>query len=436
MDATADATATTPELDRGAYVKTLVLAALLGVPVAFAAVLFQTAIHDLIHFVWEYLPDEFGWDEPAWWYVILVPGLAGLLVAGAVRLPGHGGHSPLEGIAMGDVRPVHLVSILPAALATLGLGLVLGPEAPLIAIGLAMGALAVQMVGMGGTAGHLLVLAGAFAAIAALFGGPLVAALLLFEMLAMSGMLPAKMIGAALLPGFVAAGSGGLIFTGVAGWSGLHQQNLALPGIPGYETVRIADLAWCGLVAVVVAFVVVAARRAGFRVARQAAVRPVPALALAGLLVGLLAVLFRAFADRPVDLVLFSGQSEMPMLIAEGSAGVLLLLVVAKSLAYALSLGSGFRGGPVFPAIAIGTALAVAAADLLPGLAVTPAVATGVAAGVAAVLRAPFSAALLSSVLVGSAAVDVAPLSVLGAAVGVLTVVVLPDPKLAGTAEH
>ena len=80
--------------------------------------------------------------------------------------------------------------------------------------------------------------------------------------------------------------------------------------------------------------------------------------------------------------------------------------------------------------VALGAAaLAVAAADVLPGLAVTPAVATGVAAGVAAVLRAPFSAALLSSVLVGSAAVDVAPLSVLGAAVGVLTVIALPDPK-------
>jgi hypothetical protein len=35
-----------------AYVRTLVLAALLGVPVAFAAVLFQTAVHDLIHLVW------------------------------------------------------------------------------------------------------------------------------------------------------------------------------------------------------------------------------------------------------------------------------------------------------------------------------------------------------------------------------------------------
>ena len=436
MGDTADVTATAPEIERGAYVKTLVLAALLGVPVAFAAVLFQTAIHDLIHFVWEYLPGEAGWDEPAWWYVILVPALAGLLVAAAVRLPGHGGHSPLEGIAMGDVRPVDLVSILPAALATLGLGLVLGPEAPLIAIGLAMGALAVQLVGMSGTTGHLLVLAGAFAAIAALFGGPLIAALLLFEMLAMSGAIPARMMGAALLPGFVAAGSGGLIFTGVAGWSGLHQQNLALPGIPDYETVRIVDLAWCALVAAAVAAIVVAARRAGFGVARRAAVRPVPALVVSGLLVGVLAVLFRALADRPVDLVLFSGQSEMPALVAEGSAGVLLLLVVAKSLAYALSLGSGFRGGPVFPAIAIGTALAVAAADVLPGLAVAPAVATGVAAGVAAVLRAPFSAALLSSVLVGSAAADVAPLSVLGAAVGVLTVLVLPDPKQAAAVKH
>jgi H+/Cl- antiporter ClcA len=422
-----------PELDRGDYLKTLVFAALLGVPVAFAAVLFQTAIHDLIHFVWEYLPHELGWEEPAWWYVALVPALAGVIVAAAVRLPGHGGHSPLEGIAMGDVRPADLGSILLAALATLGFGLVLGPEAPLIAIGLAMGALAVRLVGLGGTTAHLLVLAGAFAAIAALFGGPLVAALLLFEMLAMSGAIPARMMGAALLPGFVAAGSGGLIFTGVAGWSGLHQQNLALPGMPAYDTVRLADLAWCGLVAVAVAVIVVAARHAGFGVARHAVERPALALVVAGLLVGVLAVLFRALADRPVDLVLFSGQSAMPALVAEGSAGVLLLLVVVKSLAYALSLGAGFRGGPVFPAIAIGAAVAVAAADVLPGLAVTPAVATGVAAGVAAVLRAPFSAALLSSVLVGAAAVDVAPLSVLGAAVGVLTVIALPDPKHAPT---
>lgn len=111
-----------------AYLRTLVLAGLLGVPVAFAAVLFQTAIHDLIHFVWESLPSDFGWSEPAWWYVVLVPGLAGILVAAALRLPGHGGHSPLEGLGAEPIRPIDLASILPAALVTLGLGLVLGPR--------------------------------------------------------------------------------------------------------------------------------------------------------------------------------------------------------------------------------------------------------------------------------------------------------------------
>src|SRR5262245_2054146 len=129
-----------------AYVWTLCLAALLGVPVAFASVLYETALHDVIHVVWEDLPDAFGWTEVAWWYVILVPGLAGLLVAVVARLPGHGGHSPLEGLGVDPVRPIDLPSILLATLASLGLGLVLGPEAPLLALGLGLGAMVVRLV--------------------------------------------------------------------------------------------------------------------------------------------------------------------------------------------------------------------------------------------------------------------------------------------------
>jgi len=212
-----------------AYVKTLVLAALLGFPVAFAAVLFQTVIHDVIHLVWEEIPDELGWSEPRGWYVVLVPAVAGLLVAAAVRLPGHGGHSPLEGLGADPIPPIALASILPAALATLGLGLVLGPEAPLIALGLGLGALAVKVIRMEGTGAQLLVLAGAFSAVAALFGGPLVAAFLLIEVTAASGKIPAEQIGRALLPGFVAAGTGAMVFTGVADWPGLHEANLTLP---------------------------------------------------------------------------------------------------------------------------------------------------------------------------------------------------------------
>lgn len=412
-----------------AYVRTLVLAALLGVPVAFGAVLFQTAIHDVIHFVWEVVPDELGWSEPAWWYVVLVPGLAGLLVAAAVRLPGHGGHSPLEGLGADPIPPIALSSILTAALATLGLGLVLGPEAPLIALGLGLGALAVRLMRLGGTHAQLLVLSGAFAAIAALFGGPLVAAFLLFEVTAASGKIPAQQIGRALLPGFVAAGTGALVFTGVAGWQGLHQENLALPSLPAYDSVAVSDLAWCLPMAAVVAAVVVAMRHLAHRVAAQSFVGPAGLLAVSGLLVGALAVAFRATADRPVDLVLFSGQSELPDVVAEGSAGVLILLVVAKGLAYALSLGAGFRGGPVFPAIALGVAATIAAADVLPGLHTTPAVATGIAAGTTAVLRVPFTAVLLATLLMGSSAFDAAPIAVLAAGVAWLVATALPNPE-------
>ncbi len=431
MDVTDASTEVAPELSGGAYVRTLVLAGILGAPVAFAAVLFQTVVHDVTHLVWEDVPHRLGWSEPAWWYVVLVPAFAGLAVAAAVRLPGHGGHTPLEGISVAPIRFVDLGSILLAALASLALGLVLGPEAPLVALGLGLGALAVQLSGRQGTEAQLLTLAGAFAAIAALFGGPLVAAFMLLELTAMSGAVPARKIGHVLLPGFVAAGTGALVFTGVAGWPGLHQQNLALPPLQGYDTVRIADLVWCAGLAVGVAVVVVAARRAGFGVAARTAARPVAGIVVAGLLVGAIAVVFRSVADRPVDLVLFSGQSEMPALLVEGSAGVLLLLVVAKGLAYALSLGSGFRGGPVFPAIAMGTALGVAAADLLPGLEQAPAVVAGIAAATAVALRAPFTAALLAAVLVGTAAPDTAPVAVLAAAIGFLVSLALPEPATA-----
>lgn len=417
------------ESEAMAYVRTLAFAALLGVPVAFAAVLFQTAIHDLIHLVWDVIPDELGWSEPSWWYVVLVPGLAGLLVAAAVRLPGHGGHSPLEGLGADPIPPIALASILPAALATLGLGLVLGPEAPLIALGLGLGALSVRLIRLEGTGAQLLVLAGAFASIAALFGGPLIAAFLLFEVTAAGGKVPAQQIGRALLPGFVAAGSGAVVFTGVAGWSGLHQTNLALPPLPPYESLRLTDLAWCLLMAVVIAVVVVALRHLAHGIAAQSILGPAGLLIVAGLVVGALAVVFRATADRPVDLVLFSGQAELPAVVAEGSAGVLILLVVTKGLAYALSLGAGFRGGPVFPAIALGVAAAMVAANLLPGLHTTPAVAAGIVAGTTAVLRVPFTAVLLASLLLGTSAFDVAPIAVLAAAIAWLVATMLPNPE-------
>lgn len=400
------------------YVRVLLLAALVGVPAAAAAVLFSSALHGMESLVWHDLPDAAGWTEPPWWFVMAVPALAGVIVAAALRLPGHGGHAAVEGLSLAEVPLRYLPSILLASLASISLGLVLGPEAPLVALGLALGLVAGRLVKDGPTETQILAFAGGYAALSTVFGGPLTSALLLFEVVAASGKFPSAQLGRLLVPGFVAAGVGSLIFTGVRDWPGVHEFVMKLPELPAYPTVQLADLGWCLLVAAVAAAVVVASQAGASSLAARA--KPWPSLALVGggLFVGLAAVVFRELADRPVDLVLFSGVGALGPMIAEGSAGVLVALLVAKGLAYAVSLGAGFRGGQVFPAVTLGVAVAVLAQDLLPGLALTPAVVAGVAAGAAASIRAPFFGALLAALLVGSAASETMPIAVIAAVTG------------------
>lgn len=403
----------------GRYLRVLVLAALLGLPAAVLAAAFTSAVHGVESLVWHELPDAAGWAEPPWWFVILVPALAGVVVALATRLPGHGGHAALDGLKIEPVPARHVPGILIAAVASLALGPVVGPEAPLVALGLALGVVVGRAVDPGDER-QLLVLAGGFAAISTVFGGPLPSALLMLEIAAMSGMAPATVIGRLLLPGFVASGVGALVFTGIAGWPGVHEISLGIPGLPAYPTVHIVDLLWCLPLAAVVAGVVLAALDAARGIAARIGTPGVLAFASAGALVGLAAVLFRLVADRPVELVLFSGQAATGAIVAEASAGVLLALLVAKGLAFVLSTGGGFRGGLIFPSIALGLALAAIAASVLPGLALTPAVVAAVAAAAAAALSAPFFGALMAALLAGTMAPDTTPIAILAAAVGAL----------------
>jgi H+/Cl- antiporter ClcA len=94
---------------------------------------------------------------------------------------------------------------------------------------------------------------------------------------------------------------------------------------------------------------------------------------------------------------------------------------VAKALAYAVSLGSGFRGGPVFPAIFLAVALAELAViwfDASP----TWAVAVGTAAGTAAVTRMLLTPMLFAALLVGTTGLDAVPSAVLAASAAWLVV--------------
>jgi H+/Cl- antiporter ClcA len=132
--------------------------------------------------------------------------------------------------------------------------------------------------------------------------------------------------------------------------------------------------------------------------------------------------------------VLFSGQASVPSIIAESSAGVVVVILLAKAAAYGICLGCGFRGGPVFPAIFIGVALAsigVVALDTSPTLAV----AVGTAAGMAAATRLLISSLVVAALLIGTGGTDAVPAAVLAAAAAWLTVNALGTPPVHTTAK-
>ena len=119
------------------YLGLLVVCAVLGVPISAIAYFYLKLSAWLQAWLYTTLPDELGFVSPPMWWPAPVLAFGGLLVASAITyLPGRGGESPVEGFKTGGIAPANAVAgIAVASLATLGTGFVLGPEAPLIALG-------------------------------------------------------------------------------------------------------------------------------------------------------------------------------------------------------------------------------------------------------------------------------------------------------------
>jgi H+/Cl- antiporter ClcA len=345
--------------------------------------------------------------------VIGLPVIGALVVwLARTLLTGDGGHPPLGGISAGPTPLSNGPGVALAAVGTLAFGAVLGPEAPLIALGSVVGLAATRFVRLGSRESAVLATAGSFSAVSALFGGPLVAGMLLLE----AGVGMGAMLIPALLPGLVAAAVGYVIFIGLGDWGGLGTTTLAFPGLPPYQGTHVLDLLLAVVVGALTAVLIAAVRLTGNRVAGLDRARlGMPGLLFAGAVaVGGLAQLADVLGADSQH-VLFSGQSSIPDLVTEGSTKVLLILLAAKALAYAVSLGCGFRGGPVFPAIFLGVAVATLPVQWF-GISPTFAVAVGTAAGMAAMTRLLFASLLFAALLVGSQGLDAVPGAVLAAA--------------------
>jgi H+/Cl- antiporter ClcA len=413
-----------------AYIAALVLAAILGIPIAAIAYGFLALVAAIQRLLFSELPNQvFGGAAPAWWPVPWLV-LCGLLTGLTIRyLPGNGGHSPAFGFKAGGGPPTggELLTISLAALTTLSLGAVLGPEAPLIAIGGGLAALTVHLVRKDAPPMALTIMAsaGSFAAISTLLGSPLLGAFLIMEAAGIGGM----MLSLVALPGLLASGIGALVFIGLDNWTGLGSFSLALTTVPPAVTPTLATMCWALAMGVAGALLGWVIRWVGLSLRPTVHLNRVLVTSALGLVIGLTAMAYQLISGHSFTQVLFSGQDALPELVehaADYSAAVLVLLIVCKAFVYGVSL-SAFRGGPVFPSMFIGAALGIAASGL-PGMDLAPAIGMGIGAMCAAMLRLPLTSTLLATLLMGADGVAVTPQVVVAVAVAFVITNVLPAP--------
>ncbi|MGY1615618.1 chloride channel protein [Geodermatophilus sp. SYSU D00691] len=418
-----------------AYLRLLVLAVALGVPIAAAAYWFLKLTDLVQRWAFESVPQALGYGTAPTWWPLLPLGVAGLVVGATIRyLPGGGGESPADGFRPGGLPvPASLPGIALAAVAGIGLGAVVGPEAPLVALGGGLAYLAVWLArrDVPRPVAAVVAATGSFAAISTLLGTPLAGAFLLLEAAGVGGLVAT----AVLLPGLLGAGIGALIFTGLDALTGYGTFSLAIPDLPAAGAPTVAEFGWAVVIGLAGAVLCVALRWAALRLRDGVGRRPVPSTVVLGLAMAGLAILYAGATGHEAADVLFSGQAALPGLVTDSasySVGALLLLLVCKGLAYVAALGC-FRGGPTFPAMFLGAVGGVALSHL-PGLSLVAGVAMGLGVMTAGMLRLPMTAVLLTTLFLGSAGFPVLPLVIVAVVVCYVTVLWLSPPQPAAPA--
>jgi H+/Cl- antiporter ClcA len=419
------------------YVALLVVVAAIGVIVSLAAWCFLEGIHQIQQELYTHLPHAFGYQNgpPKWWPLPILA-IGALIVALAiVRLPGKGGHIPAEGLSAGGPSgPSVLPGVILAGLATIGFGLVLGPEAPLIAVGAGVAALTISLARRDTPPQALMVVvaAGSFAALSFIFTSPLIAAVILIEATGLGG----PKLRVVLIPGLLAAGIGTLVSLGMGHFTGLSTSAYALGPLQLSTAPRptVGDFGWTIALGLAVGVVTSVVMRGGLLTYRLVSRRQLLVLLpTIGLIIGGLAIAFSQATGKSFEEVLFSGQDQLPGLVSQAgtwSLAALTWLLVFKGLAYGLSLGS-YRGGPTFPALFLGAAAGIMASHL-PGFPIQAAVAVGMGAAVVAVLRLPLSAVVLATLLTSHAGSNVEPLIIVGVVVAyIITLPLSRSPKAA-----
>ena len=282
----------------------------------------------------------------AWYHILLLPAVGGLLVALVVALAceerGHGVPEVMESVALrsGKLRPTGaLIMALTSAL-TIGTGGSVGGEGPIVHIGASLGSLLGQLLRV--PPGRLPTLTGCGSAggIAAVFNAPIAGAFFALEVIMGNFAMPA--FGPIMLSSVVATVVSRMYF-------GNHPAFL----IPAYSLVSAWELGFylllgiaCGIAGVVFMYVLETFERVFSHMPVPRVLRP----ALGGLILGAV-VLF-------VPNVYGIGYATMDEILRGALPWTwLLLLLPVKMGATSLTLASGGSGGLFLPSLYLGAVM-------------------------------------------------------------------------------
>ena len=352
--------------------------------------------------------DLFLFSEPTselfsgqWWWILLT-GAGALLVAALRSRGGVAGEVP-GGVALlrsGWVQPSTAFTLVVISAVSLVAGASLGPSFGVIVSGGGFGAWLISrhkdateddrtswaLTGMAGGLG-------------AVFAAPLFGAQMTSEL----SPTPKRSYVTAFIPQFIAATIGFVVFFGVTGTEML--ESFAVEGY-AFASWHLIVAIPLGFLSALVLLLNVAVRRL---VARAAQLLPNPYLRalLLGSLIG-----FIAFA---VPLAAAGGSPQLVYEIGHASAlgiGLLLLTVLAKMVAMALSQEAGFLGGTVFPILFIGGTAGLIVNAAIPGIPASLAVACMLAAVPGAIIAAPVSFVLIGVGTTGLGVEAIAPIGI------------------------
>ena len=305
-----------------------------------------------IRFVWETISST--WTQTPAWYVIGVLLIAAVLVYLVRRFVGDSGHSPIGGIKISGLTPKEYLGAILAIFASLWGGVVLGPEVALVATGSVIGGIAAKSMGI--TESNVVtkvVGVGALGGILSLFVDPF-----------MSG-------------------------------------SMKLGSTP--TAIEVNQLGWAVLVTLIATLAVTVARLAAALIARASRSGPhLPVLVGAALIIAAAALILQAWTGQSVTYITTSGEDLITDLPTITSAPTVASILALKTIAYAVSLGAGFRGGPFFPAMFIGAASGLLIALVIDGGPSVPAaIVVGVIAAIIATAPMKWSIAILLGAVLG-----------------------------------